>query len=288
MVNDLRRGALFALCAAAAFAVTGALIKTVSTSVGNEIVVLARNLVGFCLLLPWAYSVGGQGLRTRRLGGHLWRSACGLLAMYCFFYALAHLHLAEAMLLTYSTPLYIPFIAWVGLGEKPSARAFPAALLGLVGIAFIVKPTGGGLDSYAGLAGAVSGFMAAFAMVTIRRISDTEPAPRIVFYFAALSTLISLVPMLWAWKTPTAAEAALLLGVGVFATIGQLCLTRAYSLAPAAYIGPFTYLTVLFAAAIGWLIWNEQLDRWSALGITLVIATCLLVSWKRSEPNLEE
>lgn len=278
--DDLRRGAAFAVLAAAAFAAMAACVKAASATVGNEVVVFFRSVVGLAVLLPWLLRHGAAAVRTSRPGGHLWRAAFGVGAMYCFFYAIAHLHLAEAILLTYSTPLFIPFIAWLWIRELPPPVTLPAVALGLVGIALIVKPGAELFGSGASLAGVLSGVLAAAAMVSIRRMSDTEPAPRIVFYFSALSSVISAVPLLWAWRTPSGAALALLVATGVLATLGQLCLTRAYSLAPAARIGAFTYVAVVFGGLIGWALWNERPDAASLLGMALVVACCLLASWR--------
>jgi drug/metabolite transporter (DMT)-like permease len=289
MQDNLPRGALHALYAAGGFAITGACIKAAAATTPNEVVVFVRCAVSLLALLPWILARGARNvLTTRRPGGHLWRAAFGVCAMYCFFYAIAHLHLAEAMLLTYSTPLWVPFIAWLWIREKPPLIVFPAVLLGLAGIALIVKPGAAEIPWLAGLVGLASGVFAACAMVSIRRISDTEPALRIVFYFALLATLISAVPLLWAWATPTPLAWVQLLGAGVFATYGQINLTKAYAFAPAARVGPFTYTAVIFSALLAWLIWGETLDRWSALGCGLVILTCVLVGWRRREPQLEE
>jgi drug/metabolite transporter (DMT)-like permease len=288
MQNDLRRGALFALSAAAVFSVTGACVKAAAVHAPNEVVVFFRSAVSLLALLPWILRQGVSSLYSQRVGGHLWRAAFGVSAMYAFFYAIGHMRLAEAMLLTYSTPLFIPFIAWFWIGEKPPAVVYPAALTGLVGIAFIVKPGSEEINWLAGLVGVCSGILAACAMVSIRRISDTEPAPRIVFYFVAMATIISSIPMLWAWQKPDATTLLLLIGAGLTATVGQLCLTRAYALAPAARVGPFTYSAVIFSALIAWIIWDERMDAWSALGSLLVIATCVMVGWERPEPHLEE
>ena len=285
--THLAKGALFAVVAAVGFSLTGVCIKAASAGVSNEVIVFARSFVSFLVLAPWMLRNGAAGVRTKRLGGHLWRASFGVCAMYCFFYAIARLPLAAAMLLTYSTPLYVPFIAWVWIKERPPWIVFPAALVGLVGIGFIVQPSAS-FDPTVGIVGALAGVFAACAMVSIRRISNTEPASRIVFYFAALSTAIAAIPMLWAWKTPNLREAALLVATGLFATWGQLCLTRAYALAPAARVGPFTYTAVVFSALLAWALWGESLDRWSALGIALVVATCVMVGWTRREPQLEE
>jgi drug/metabolite transporter (DMT)-like permease len=291
MQDNLRRGALHAVQAAAAFAITGACIKSAAEHSPNAVVVFIRCAVSLLVLMPWILRRGSSSVRTQRLGGHLWRASFGVLAMYTFFYAIGRLPLAEAMLLTYSTPLWVPFIAWAWIGERPPLVVLPAALLGLLGIALIVKPTQLSFAGSAGLASLVglsSGVLAGCAMVSIRRISDTEPAPRIVFYFALLATLISAVPLLWHWETPSARDFALLVAAGIFATVGQLHLTQAYSWAPAARVGPFTYVAVPFSAVLAWWFWNEAIDAWSALGSAMVIATCVMVGWRRPEPQLEE
>ncbi|WP_028007720.1 DMT family transporter [Solimonas flava] len=286
MRNNLRRGALHALLAAAAFSITGVCIKAASATTPNEMVVFIRCFVSLLALLPWLLRRGRSAVRTTRLGGHLWRSAFGVAAMYCFFYAIAALPLASAMLLTYSTPLWLPFIAWAWIGERPPWIALPAAVIGLAGIALIVRPGAGGYGGlgWAGLIGLASGLLAACAMVSIRRISDSEPAERIVFYFALMATAISAIPLIWAWQTPTPHALALLIGAGIAATVGQLHLTHAYAWAPAARVGPFTYFSVLFSAVLAWLLWGERLDRWAALGALLVVLTCVLVSWRPAPP----
>lgn len=279
--DDLRAGALFAVLAAACFAVMSACVKAASVRVGTELLVFFRSGVSLLLLLPWLMRHGPGVLATRRPGAHLWRAAFGTCAIYCFFYAIAHLHLAEAILLTYSTPLFIPFIAWVVLREPPPPVIFGAIALGFAGIALIAKPDAQHPLSLATGLGVLSAVCAASAMVGIRRMSDTEPAPRIVFYFSALSTLVAAVPAAFAWQTPDGPLLGLLLGVGVFATAGQLSLTHAYGLAPAARIGAFTYSSVVFGGLIAWAIWGDVPDPASIAGMALVFACCMLAGWRR-------
>ena len=280
--DDLRRGASFALLAAAAFAVMSACIKAASTSASTEMVVFFRSATSLVVLLPWLLSRGLGALATRRPGAHLWRAAFGTCAMYCFFYAIAHLHLAEAILLTYSTPLFIPFIGWLWLRETPPPAIFVAIGLGFAGILLIAKPgIGAGMAPLATGLGVVSAVTAACAMVGIRRMSDTEPAPRIVFYFSALSTAVAAVPLLWAWQAPAPSVLGLLVAVGILATIGQLSLTRAYALAPAARIGAIAYSSVVFGGLLGWALWREAPDAASLCGMALVIGCCLLAGWRR-------
>ncbi|WP_293370751.1 DMT family transporter [Nevskia sp.] len=276
MSDDLRRGALYALSAAAAMAFAATCIKGASASVPNAVVVFFRASIGLVLLSPWLVRGGRELLATRRFGGHLWRATFGVISMYGYFHSIGHLPLAEAVLLTYTMPLFAPFIGWAWLGEKPPGTALPAALVGLAGIILIVKPGTAGLASIAAAIGALSGVSAAAAMIGIRRISDTEPASRIVFYFLLLSSFASALPLPWLWQTPDLPGWLWLLGVGAFATAGQFLLTKAYSIATASYIGPFTYTSVIFAGALGWALWGEAPDLWSLAGISLVIGSCML------------
>lgn len=263
------RGAMLAIAAALMFAAMGATIKTVSAHLPNEMVVFFRNFFGLLALLPWLLRGGVKALATQHFGSHLMRSLAGLAAMYCFFYAIAHLHLAAAMLLNFTAPLFTPFIALLWLREKVGRVLWVAIAVGFAGITLILKP-GMGLFSPATLIGLASGALAALAVVNIRRMAETEPTTRIVFYFSTISVMVSAIPLLWSWQTPEPTLWGLLAVAGIFATSGQLLLTRSYALAPAAFVGPFTYSAVVFAALLGWMLWGEKPDALTLAGTLLV------------------
>lgn len=267
----LLRAAAYALLASLLFAGMGVAVRYASAELPTAMVVFMRNLFGLLALLPWLiHARGVQALGTRRLPAHLFRAIAGLTAMYCFFYALAHLHLAEAVILNYSSPLFIAVFALLLLGERANRRLVAAIVIGLLGVGMIVKP-GTGVWSPAALIGLASGIFAALAMVGIRHLSATEPTRRIVFYFSLFGTLFSAVPMLWAWQAPSLEIFAAMALAGTGATAAQLLLTKSYSLVPAAQVGPYTYASVIFAALFGWLLWNETPDPASFAGAALII-----------------
>lgn len=267
--NELERGALYMIAAALMFASVGACVRILSASLPNEMVVFFRSFFGLIVLLPLVWHRGLGNLKTRHLRGHLGRGLAGVAAMYCYFYAVTQLPLAEAVLLNYTTPLFVPFIAALWLHERVSPKLWVSIGTGFLGILFILRP-GEGLFASAAVIGLASGALAALAMTGVRRLTHTEPVFRIVFYFSLVSTVVAAVPLPVRWQTPDASLWFLLIVMGAIASLGQLLLTRAYACAPAAQVGPFSYAAVVFAAVGGWVLWGEVLDVFSFIGTALV------------------
>ena len=273
--QDHLRASILMSLSALMFAGMGACIKVAARDIPNDMVVFLRNIFGLLYLLPWLLRGGIRPLQTRRFHMHLLRTLVGLSAMYCFFYAIANMELSAAVLLNFSAPLFVPVIAWFWLREQVPQLIRLALVMGFAGIVLILQPTPGAFNS-AAFVGMWSGMFAATAMVSIRRMSDTEPTTRIVFYYSVICSLVSAVPMLWRWHLPGMKVLLLMLAAGIFATNGQLLMTRAYAHAPAAQVGPFMYLTVVFAGLIGWFIWQEIPGGLSLLGMLLVITAGIL------------
>lgn len=275
------RGAALLALSALFFALMGVCIREATTlGVGNEVVVFFRNAVGVLFFLPLALTRGLTPLRTARPLAHLKRTFCGLAAMYCYFYALAHLPLADAMLFSYAAPVFTPLIAWWWLKEPLTRRMLLATVIGFVGVALVAKPSDA-LVSSISLVGILSSIMAACAFVSIREMSDSEPAFRIVFYFALFSALFSAVPLLWAWQPLERGELLLLVAAGLMASFGQLSMSQAYSCAPPGLIGPVAYLAIVFAGIIAWLRWGEVPADGSLLGAGLIVFASLIPLLRR-------
>lgn len=265
------RGALLVTLAALMFASMGVLIRAASTAADTEQVVFLRNLFGLLFLLPLVMRRGfAASLRTQYPGWLLLRSLLGLVAMYCFFYALSQLPLAEAVLLNFTAPLFVPFAAMLILGERVGTAVGVAILIGFLGVLLVLNPSHG-VYSMAALIGLASGAFAGLAMVTLRKLSATEPAGRVVLYYGLYCTGISALPALLDWHTPPPLTIVQLAAAGAFATLGQFLLSKGYSYAPAAQVAPFSYSAVVFAAFYGWLFWSE-LPGWMTLAGTLLIA----------------
>ena len=275
MANDLAKGAVFLLLGEFLLAVMAALIKHLSSDVSQEMLVFSRNLFGLLALLPIVLHQGVGNLKTSRLRVHIQRALVGLVAMYGYFYVIAHLPLAEAVLVKLSAPFFLPIIGFLWLRERISLRTVLAIVLGFVGVIFVLRP---GTETFqpVALIGIAAAAMAALAKVTIRDMADTEPTYRVVFYFGVIASAVSAIPLLWGWQTPPSHVWIWLVAIGITGTVGQMLMTHAYQIANPGQIGPYTYASVIYAALIGWAFWNEALLITTAIGSVLIIASGVL------------
>ncbi len=273
--NNILYASICILLGELCFVSMGSLVKLLADTMPSQNIVFFRNFFGLLTLTPIILNIGISSLKTKVFHWHLLRSLSGIAAMYCFFYALANLYLADAMILKITVPLFIPIIAFFWISESVSVKTIMAILIGFAGVIIILKPTG--TIQIASLIGLLGGALAALAKVTIRRMSNTEPTSRIVFYFATISMIVSSIPLVSFWQTPTSKEWLLLVALGVIGTCGQLFLTRAYSLAPAGRVGPFTYSSIVFASLIGWIFWDEKITLLTVSGAMLIIFAGILI-----------
>jgi drug/metabolite transporter (DMT)-like permease len=273
--TDLRRGALLMVASATLFAAMAAMVALAARELANAEIVFFRHFIMVAFLLPWLLRHGRPALATRDLGGHLVRGLAGVTAVACHFYAVARLRLADAMLLNQSMPLFIPLVERAWLGERIPPRLWGVLALGFAGLLLILRP-GSGVFEPVALVGLSSALFAAIAQVGIRRLTRTEPVNRIILYFGLVASAVALAPAAWWWTTPSRQTWAVLLLMGVFATIGQLTLTRAYFHAPAARVGPFLYAGPVFAGLLDWLIWGRLPDLLFVAGACVVIASATL------------
>jgi len=269
---DLRRGGLYMVASALLFALMSVAVKIASASLPNVVVVFFRSGFGLLTLLPF---IIGVELRTTQVREHLIRSLAGIASMYCFFYTIAHMRLADAVLLNYSLPIFIPFVESVWLGEAFPRRLWIPVLVGFLGVIVILRP-GSGLMQPVALLGVASALFAAVAQVGVRRLTRTEPVARIVFYFAIIATVLSALPTVASWRAPHGLVWLAAAAMGLTATLGQLAMTRAYAHAPASQVGPFVYSSVVFAAGLDWLFWRKLPDAFTVAGGALVVAAGIL------------
>ena len=284
--TDIRRGALMMAASAVLFASMAAMVSLAARELGNAEIVFFRHFIMLAFLLPWLAREGRRALETEDFRGHLVRGLAGVGAVACYFYAIARLRLADAVLLNQSLPLFIPLVERAWIGERIPGRLWGVLALGFAGLLLILRP-GIGVFQPAAIVGLASAVLAAIAQVGIRRLTRTEPLTRIIFYFGLVASVVALPPAAYWWTTPSPRTWAILLLMGILATVGQFTLTRAYYHAPAARVGPFLYVGPVFAGFLDWLIWGRLPDALFASGAVLVIAAATLALRLRGTPELD-
>lgn len=280
MTQQIRQGALFLLLGEALLAIMAAMVRHLSDDLSTGQIVFFRNIAGLIALFPLLLHTGLAELKTQHFTGHLTRSLVGVSAMYCYFWALAHMPLTEAFLVKLSAPLFMPLLALWWLKEPAGHYSWLALLIGFAGVAVILLPQGSsnGADwpLHAVLIGLLGAVLAAAAKVTIRSMSSTESSQRIVFYFGVISATVSLPAALLDWRPVPVEVWGWLALLGVIASAGQLALTKAYRMAPTGKIGVYVYSAVIYGALMGWWFWDE-IPLWTTwAGAALIVAAGLV------------
>ena len=265
------------LVAALGFAIMGALVKVGSAKFGNAELVFYRSVFGLAAIYMFIFAKK-LPLKTPVLAKHMSRSIIGFASLVLFFYAIAHLPLATAITLNYTSPLFLalfmPYMLKLEHQQQSLKRwLYVAVALGFVGVLLLLQPSLQSGDSLAGLLGLASGVGAAIAYIHIKQLSNVnEPDWRTVFYFTLVSTIGSGTWMLIQDFTAVLwRDLPLLIGLGVSATLAQMALTRAYRTGNTLTVASLAYVTVLLSSLFGIFFWQEQLTKLEWIGIGLII-----------------
>ena len=235
-------------------------------------IMLLRSTLGMLMLWPLVRAAGGlSAVRTEHLPQHALRNAVHYAAQYGWFVALTLIPLAQVVSIEFTMPIWSAALAVVFLGERMSCRKWFAVLLGLVGVAVIVRPDAGAIDSgqMIALASAL-GF--AISIVLVKSLTRTDAAVAISFWMLVVQSAIGLVPALMVWQWPSVHTWAWVLVVAFCGTYSHYCFARAMQLADATVVVPMDFLRVPLTALVGWLAYSERLDLFTLLGIGLILA----------------
>ena len=276
-MDAAHRAVAWMLLASVAFGSGSALVKWTAGQAGVATVIFGRSLVITLALLTWS-QLRGASLYVGNRRRMLWRCTVGLSAMACYFYAVQQIPLSNAVTLQYTAPLFVALFSGAMLRERVSPLVYGCIALSFVGTVLIVSPSLRSVDIDA-LVALISGVLSAFAYLAVRGLRTSATPDGVVFWFALFCTLATLP--LAASELPRLAlpEVLAITGVGICAGVGQTGMTRAYQAARAAYIGAFSYATVLVGGIYGWLLFHQTLVWSDALGAALIVGSgALLVS----------
>lgn len=275
--NEVSRAVFFMVLSTLMFGTMAAVIRLASEQLHPFEIAFFRNFFGFVFALPLLWRHGPSLLQTSRLPLYVVRCLIGIVSMLAGFWAIVHLPLAQAISLSYSTPLFVTIGAVLVLGEVVRARRWSAVIVGFLGVLVIVRP-GAESFSFGSLVALLAAAMSASVAISIKFLSRTEKPDAIVLYTTLLWVPMSLVPALFVWVWPTGLTWLWIVLAGLFGTLGHMLWTRALKLADASLLTPISFLQVAVVAIYGWFLFGEAIDRWTMLGAGIIFASNMYIA----------
>lgn len=275
------------LLAALLFATMAVCVKFASVYFGSAELVLYRGLISM-LFMAGVARASGVALATPVPGMHLWRNVAGVFALGTWFYAIGALPLATAMTLNYMSSIWIAAFlvggSWLlRRGAAPGGLVL-TVLAGFAGVVMVLRPTLEQNQLFAGVMGLLSGVATALAYLQVAALARAgEPEARTVFYFGVGSTAGGAVALLFTGLSPWSWQgAAWLLPMGVLASLGQLCMTRAYSRGSTLLVANLQYAGIVFASLYSLLLFGDTIPLLGWCGMALIVASGIAATLLRA------
>ena len=274
-------GILWMLLTGASFVAVTAIVKHVGSDLPAAQSAFLRYALGLPFLLPMIRPILEARMSRRQVTLFGWRGAAHTLGVMCWFYAMTQITIAEVTAMNYLNPVYVTLGAALFLGERLAARRILAVLAALLGAMIILRPGFREL-SPGHLAMLATAVFFAVSYLLAKRMSG-EVSALVVVGMLSVTVTIGLAPFALAvWVPPTWEQIAWLFLVAVFATAGHYTMTRAFAAAPIAVTQPVTFLQLVWATLLGWLVFDEAIDIWVVLGGSVILAAVSFITWREA------
>ena len=259
--------------------ISGGMVRELAGQIPTMELVFFRNMVALAVLIP-VVRRQGVGLPDRRqMPIYALRVLFAYGAMVMLFYALARMPIADVYALQYMIPIFTIVLAVLVLKQHADAHSWGACLAGFAGALIVMRP--GIIEiTLASAAALCTAFMHAGSNTTIKILSRRDNPEVITLWTNVLMLPLSLIPTLFLWVTPTAEQWPLVIGIGIISSIGGYCFTRSVSAADARIVQPFQFSRMIFATAIGWIMFSELPDIWTWVGAAVIFAASYYVVYR--------
>ena len=207
---------------------------------------------------------------------HFYRCLFGLIALLSIFTALRNLPLATVVSISFAAPIFTTIFSIFFLGEKVGYYRWLAVFVGFVGIIIITEPGYSSLNVYY-IYPIIFCLGLSYVAIAIRKLSSTEPAWLISFFFSFSIMLLSFLSFYQGWILPSLLDLFLLSMVGILGGLANLWLSQSYKYSEVSLVSPLKYLGLVFAIIFGYFIWNEIPTSKTLLGALLVIVSSIII-----------
>ncbi|MDP6691067.1 MAG: DMT family transporter [Alphaproteobacteria bacterium] len=274
-------GILLALLSMLLLSLMDLLAKYLGQSLPVAQTTWARYFFQFVIMAAIFWPRRGLGLiRTSRPGLQLFRSLLLLFCTVIFFTAINYMSLADAVAISFVSPLMVTALSVPLLGEAVGRRRWSAVAVGFIGAMIIIRP-GMGVMHWA--AWMLLGLALAFALyqITTRMLSQTDDPMATLFISAVVGAVFASLVVPFYWQTPATAYIWLLLaGMGVLGGLGHYILIRSLEFAPVAVLAPLSYTALMWNTLFGYLVFGDLPDRWTLIGAAILIATGIYILYR--------
>jgi S-adenosylmethionine uptake transporter len=277
----------------ASFSVMDGVMKAAAIAVGAYAALFWRNVAGVVLMAPvWIAARRRQGggwiPRPAVLRIHILRAGLAGVMAGLYFWGTIYTPLAEAMALSFIAPLIALFLAAAVLGERIERRALGGSVLALAGVAVIAAGKLGGHYAPAAVHGMIAILCSAVLYagnLVIQRRQAQLAGPDEIAFFQSLGIALLFAPGAWWWAPPPPPHAAMIIALGaVLATVSLMQLGWAYARAEAQMLVPLEYSAFIWAALVGWMLFDEAVTLRTLAGVALIVAGCLVAIMGRGKP----
>ena len=273
-MNQNVKGGAIMLLGVASFSAMDAGMKVLSAGYPPMQVASLRCLASLPLIVIWIGLRGGFGQIFRvRFGLHALRAAMGIVMLASFVYGLRRLPLSEAYAIFFIAPLLITaFAAWF-LGERIEWQRWVAVVVGLAGVLIVLRPTGAGVATLAGLAIVICAIGYALSAILVRITGRTDSTESMVFWVMVLMGTGATLFALPQWRAVQPQHWTAIAAIGVSGCLGQWALTEAFKLGEASFIAPFEYSALAWGLALDWIFWRTLPQAHALAGAAVIVAS---------------
>jgi drug/metabolite transporter (DMT)-like permease len=265
------RAALWMGCAVLSFSFMAIAVRELLRHMGAFEILFLRTLVTMLLVAVALWRAGIATVRTRLFRFHLARALMHLAGQYCWIYAIGALTLAMVFAIEFTMPIWVAVLATLFLGERMNRARLAMLVLGLAGIAIILRPDLGGLHP-AALVMVLGSVFYAGNMIMTKRISASDSPLAVLFWMSLTQLPLTLASAVPQWVAPTPLDLLWALGIGSGSFIAHYAMTRAMKLGDATLVVPIDFLRLPLIAAIGALFYAEPLDPATFVGAAVIFA----------------
>ncbi|WP_112500413.1 DMT family transporter [Agrobacterium sp. lyk4-40-TYG-31] len=230
-----------------------------------------RSVIAFFMLLPLVYREGGlREMRTSIPLRHIGRNVAHYLGQYAWLLGLTLIPLAQVISIEFTAPIWAAFLAAIFLKEPLTWRKGIVILFGLAGVAVIVRPGGAPLNpGHIITLGAAVAF--AISFVSTKALTRSDGATKILFWMLVIQSIIGVVPALSVWTWPSSSTWPWIFLLAFTGSFAHFCMAKALAHADATVVMPMDYLRVPASALIGYLLYAEAIDVFTATGAGLIL-----------------